>query len=424
MKTFIFGAGASIPFFKPTLDTAYLTDKVCCRAEWERMYALYSKYDGKNHQLVDIAIILQIIKEIKQAVPTVNFEQIAEIIDKISSWGFDKIPQHNMLNLLIYVLNTSFRPQNTNPFGIEWQDVPFLFRQIIAEAILDMETNHKAEGFESLISKQRNFIDAVCKSDEDISVISLNYDECLLDSLKGLGFEKGFRPKDDYNYGMQMDIKIFLEAKRVVYFPHGHLRFMFTDNDNVSYFSDSTTANRWRWENIDGALKGTTTTALPGKFASNYNTFISTGQTKDDGLNHLPYSVYYQRLAVDLYKSDTVYIIGYSFGDEHINRLLRSFINRDNENKVIVVDCYANLIDMTDTSEYSNSTLHKIHYYLGTYWYLTYSQAKGMMAANPQDIDNINMRGFGLLFPQVYYYKWGYESFLNQFNDILDIINL
>lgn len=66
---------------------------------------------------------------------TANFEQIAEVIDKISSYGFDKMPMNNMMNLLISVMNTGFKPNNTIPFGGEWSDVPFLLREIIAESI-------------------------------------------------------------------------------------------------------------------------------------------------------------------------------------------------------------------------------------------------------------------------------------------------
>ena len=421
MRTLIFGAGASIPFFTPTLDTAYLTDKVCSKVEWDRVHESYIHYNGKNQKLLNNEIVIRIINEIKHIQPKANFEQIAEVIDKISSWGFDKIPKNNMLNLLVYILNTGFQPMNPLPFGIEWQDVPFLFRQIIAEAILDLQDNHKSKEFTRLIEQQRDFISNVCEIDDEVSIISLNYDDCVLDSLVDLGFEKGFRPTN-LNYGMQMDVPTFLNARRVVYFPHGHIRFMFTDNDNVSYFTNSTTANRWRWENLDGVMVGSTATVLPGKFAYNYNTFLTTGQTKDEGLNHLPYSVYYQRMAVDLYKSNTIYIIGYSFGDDHINRLLRSFIKMGNRNRIVIVDFVPDMIDMTQTAESGNSIIHKIHYYLSTEWILTYKEGIGLMADNPQDIDNINERGFGQLFPQVYFYKWGYESFLDQFHDITNLI--
>lgn len=113
---------------------------------------------------------------------------------------------------------------------------------------------------------------------------------------------------------------------------------------------------------------------LPGKFAYNYNTFLSTGQTKDDGLNHLPYAIYYQRLAIDLFKSDTVYIIGYSFGDEHINRLLRSFLQLNFQNKIIIVDYYPDTITMMDEYMNPNSIITKINQNFGTEWQIMINQ--------------------------------------------------
>ena len=136
MKTFIFGAGASIPFFSPVLSTAYLTDRICIQKEWDRVMDKYKFYKGKNHLMIPSTTVLQVIDTILRIQPNANFEQIAEIIDKISSYGFDRIPTNNMMNLLISVMNTGFDPNNKNPFSSEWSDIPFLLREIIAEAIL------------------------------------------------------------------------------------------------------------------------------------------------------------------------------------------------------------------------------------------------------------------------------------------------
>ena len=45
MKTFVFGAVASIPFFDPRLNTRYLTSKVCDFAEWQRVIAKYLRFN-------------------------------------------------------------------------------------------------------------------------------------------------------------------------------------------------------------------------------------------------------------------------------------------------------------------------------------------------------------------------------------------
>ena len=120
MKTLIFGAGASIPFFEPVLNTAYLTNKVCDKTEWDRVIKKVRDYKGKNLVIVESSIIMSIIDAIRNFQPTANFEQIAEVIDKISSYGFDKMPMNNMMNLLISVMNTGFKPNNSeaDPKGL------------------------------------------------------------------------------------------------------------------------------------------------------------------------------------------------------------------------------------------------------------------------------------------------------------------
>lgn len=418
MKTLIFGAGASIPFFEPVLNTAYLTNKVCDKTEWDRVIKKVRDYKGKNLVIVESSIIMSIIDAIRNFQPTANFEQIAEVIDKISSYGFDKMPMNNMMNLLISVMNTGFKPNNSTPFGAEWSDVPFLLREIIAESILDLQNQHKATDFTKLIDLQHKFIKTVCNMDDEISVMSLNYDDCICDSLVGLNFEKGFL-KIDQRYSRQIDIDQFMHAKKVAYFPHGHLKFQFTDNDNVTFWCDSNQANKERWNGINGVAVGSTLSVLSGKFAYNYNTFLSAGQSKDDGLNHLPYAIYYQRLAVDLFKSNIVYVIGYSFGDDHINRLLRSFLQLSTQNKIIVVDYYPNTITMVEEYKDSNNIITKINQNFGTVWQIIYNQNSGKQPANSMEIGKMNTHGYGYLFQQVLFYKKGYKDFLNEFNEII-----
>ena len=128
MKTFIFGAGASIPFFDPQLNTSYLTGKVCDLREWQRVIAQYRQINptaaivGAN----DVMAVIQLILRMK---PQAHFEQIAEIIDKISSFGFDAVPDHNMYNLLVWVMNQNAHQQPQYNIDNGWMNIPFLFRE-------------------------------------------------------------------------------------------------------------------------------------------------------------------------------------------------------------------------------------------------------------------------------------------------------
>ena len=421
MKTFIFGAGASIPFFSPILSTSYLTNQVCDIENWNRVIQKYKDNQGSNHQIVGSNLIVEVINDISSVIPYANFEQIAEVIDKISSLGFDSLPLNNMMNLIFYLYLKNVRVEKQKPFGLEWIDVPFLYREILVEAILDLQEKHKAHGYDNLIELQRQYIKFICQADEQVNIMSLNYDDCINESLVGLGFERGFKIKDQ-NYLEQLDIKDFMTLKKVVYYPHGHLKFQFVDNDNVTYWHDSNLANKMRWESLNRKDLGTTLTSTPGKFSYNYNTFIFTGQTKDEGLNYLPYAIYYQRLSVDILRSDIIYIIGYSFGDNHFNRLLHSFLKMDDNHKVLIVDFYSD--EITTTKEYSSpdNIIFKIYNTLLTSWEVFVDKEGNLHPKNSQEIDNLNKKGYGLLFPQVYFYKKGYEAFLNEYENVLDIM--
>ena len=419
MKTLIFGAGASIPFFEPKLSTKYLTDKIIDRQEWDKVIAIVKSIKGEDYIIAKTEIVLQIIQTIQKIKPNANFEEIAEVIDKLSSFGFDMIPEHNMFNVVIHVMNTGFDPRVKKPFGCEWAMIPFLLREIIAMSIIELQNNHKIMDYDNLISLQKDFINSICEKDDDVSIMSLNYDECVLKSLEGLGFEKGFKTKNEH-YLMQLDTPTFMSAKKVVYFPHGNLRFQFTDNDNITYWSDANDAEAERWKGISSSSLGSTLTCSNGKFVYNYNTFISTGQTKDDGLNHLPYAVYYQRLGIDINKSDSIYIIGYSFGDDHINRLLRSFIEISPENKIYVIDYYPKEVAGTDEYKDQNNIITKLYFTFGAEWGVVYNRdTNETEPLNPEEIKKINSLGYGEIFKQVILYKKGFSEFLHEFNNVI-----
>ena len=151
-----------------------------------------------------------------------------------------------------------------------------------------------------------------------------------------------------------------------------------------------------------------------------FNTFITTGQTKDDSFNHLPYAIYYQRMACDIAKSDTVYIIGYSFGDDHFNRLMKSFLRIKDTNKVVIIDYYPSTIGMVDEYKDQNNIISKICQVFGTEWSVIYDSVKqATLPFNELEVNKLNKTGFGEIFKNVYFYKNGYNDFLNEFTEII-----
>lgn len=418
MTTFLFAAGASVPFFEnPSLSTWYLTQKVQDINEWQRVINRYKSIKGQNIVIAPPQFVVDVINKILNYIPDANFEQIAEVLDKISSYSMDPIPCHGMMNLVQCVLMDIMNIPKRR-LGIGMQEIPFLFREIIAEAILELERNNKSKNYMQLLEKQKAFIAHAAK-DEEASIISINYDNCVPDSLHDLGFDTCFKTVDS-RYLMQINIDRFMNASRVVYYPHGHLRFHFTDNDNVTYWHDSEMANNERWSGLNSSALGSTLTVTTGKFAYNFNTFITTGQTKDDSFNHLPYAIYYQRMACDIAKSDTVYIIGYSFGDDHFNRLMKSFLRIKDTNKVVIIDYYPSTIGMVDEYKDQNNIISKICQVFGTEWSVIYDSVKqATLPFNELEVNKLNETGFGEIFKNVYFYKNGYNDFLNEFTEII-----
>jgi len=403
MKTIFFAAGATIPFFEPKLSTQSITDAVCSQQNWENIInQLKQEKSGTPiyNPINDITTLRGL---------GLNFEQIAEVIDKIASLNIHPNPiANNPLGIIARMLNWQVPYEG-------WIYVPFLYREIIARYILDLEDNHKRNNYDALIEKQRNFINSVkTESGDDCSIISLNYDNCVKNSLNGLGIEHYFNGQNS-----ELDINNFMNSSNVVYYPHGHICFKFTDNRNISYYQDPHIAKAERWNGIVNSVN--THATLPfidGQFALNFNTFITTGKTKDEALNNLPYAVYYQRMAIDFFKSDTIYIIGYSFSDEHFNRLLKTYI-ACRRGRLVIVNHYPD--DVTMTNEYMDeyNIIRKIYDVFKPEWDILLDNEGTVHPFDQQEIDRINNQGWGNIFDNVTFYKKGYEDFLNEYHNVM-----
>ena len=88
MITFLFAAGASVPFFEnPSLSTFYLTQKVRDINEWQRVIKKYTLIKGQSVVIAPPQFVVEVIDMILSYAPDANFEQIAEVLDKISSYS-------------------------------------------------------------------------------------------------------------------------------------------------------------------------------------------------------------------------------------------------------------------------------------------------------------------------------------------------
>jgi hypothetical protein len=415
MNTILFGAGASIPFFDTSLTSTYITEQILDIANWKKVLKKLTKANKYGYNLIDINEVKPVLCYLSNLNEigcfNLNFEDIAEVLDKLSSYGFDALPQRNLLNTIL----SFFKPAIT--ISAKWQHIPFLLREIIANTIIDMHKNHCISNYDKMISLQNDFIGHIQREDNCISLVSLNYDDIVPTSVDTLNYISCHFTDNTKRHKNTINIKDFFKSKTVAYFPHGNLRFVFTDELNVSYSKDIDQAEKERW---DGLFNRGTTNVVNGSFSYDFNTFITTGKTKDNAFNNMPYSIYYQRLATDFLNSSKIFIIGYSFGDIHFNRLLRSFLYTNNENKVYVIDKYDSMVTMIDEYTDNSNIITKIHDTFQPDWYIIFNNKPSQKSPyNQLEVNKINQEGYGEIFDRIIFYKKGYDQFLNEFHKVL-----
>ena len=402
----ILGAGASRPFYQPELTTKHLTNVISNNGKWRDIVRKYTKKMGVNHSMVNTKVVLQVLQKIKHQ--NYNFEQIIEICDKISSFNINNPPKSKILHdILLY-----YGAKAPNSSNHVWDWVPFLFRQIIAEEIADLHQNHKVEAYCSLTNLQTQFISSISEG-KSINIYTLNYDEIILDAIQNLGFTTGFE-----NQG-RFCVNTFLSADRTISFLHGHSRFSF-DDDDIMYHATSQEANKHRLDklpagnNIKAHDQTRTKHFIDSSYSYAFNTFISTGQQKESTFDINPYSVYYQKFACDCLKANKIYVIGYSFSDLHINRIISNFLKISPCKKIVIVDFLSNPVHIVHDFKRPGSFIQKTFNIFGINGVATCNNGQDYFyRKKEQDLNNI---GFAEIYPRIFLHKNGYETFLNKYS--------
>ena len=173
MTTILYGAGASYGFFNIDPSSQYLTSKIKNVNVWQDALI---RYHNKN--LPSAQDIVKVIERICIADDKYNFEQICEVLDKFCSYHYDKLPKDTYLANIILTLCNGFLPTQFN-----WVDVPYVYRQILANTLVELHTTHKMPDYVNSISQQTAFLDFVCQIEEDkpVSIVSFNYDDIVLE---------------------------------------------------------------------------------------------------------------------------------------------------------------------------------------------------------------------------------------------------
>lgn len=393
MKLLLFGAGASIPFFKQPLTTAYITNEVLNKKIWATVLNQYWK--SSNEHIATPHQITKLIRTIKSNFYNANFEDICEVLDKLAllNWPFDyedkvvfKESIHSIIKCKVL--------KNGNKRNYYAHMIPFLYRCVLLSIFLKAENNH-SDSYKKLINKQKRFIEKYTLNTKS-SIVSLNYDDNLYQCVKGL-FNTGFIEDEKYINRNIFSVNEYFKANKTICFLHGNIRFW-----GYRFMNNIIEPLSNRIQNIYNLEDEYTPVNLSSK---SFNITLTTGRDKELTFNEHPYSAYYTKLAVDILESEEILIVGYSFNDEHINRLLKNFWSKNKIKRIVIVDKIEGLIDCNHPDNF-NGVIKKIEQVFST-------------SLNYNNIEEINTEGYGYLFPKILFFKKGYEAFLNEYDDVI-----
>jgi len=396
-RILLFGAGASVPYFRPSLTTNFLTKVVLNRRAWREIIQRYNNRIAANRLQLNETNILNMLLDICNINDNQNFEQIIEIIDKICSYNFDNGDNKTIHNIFRYYGAPNYCDYQ------EWGIIPFLSRQLISECILGLQTSnrHHVHDYDELLRLQRDFIQCMTKNDE-LSIITLNYDDILNESIQSLNIENGF-------INERFSTRSFFDASNTISFPHGHIRFII-DGRGLRNISNLNEANNIRFNNLFTITLDETQFLLNSNYSYVFNTSIVTGQLKESTFDENPFSAYYQKLAIDIFESQEIVIIGYSFQDSHLNRLLRNFLELNDTNIIKIISYIIQDINV-------NNFYGPFSFPFFSNMFRTFGIKSWPYYYN-HNLDIVNVTNYGEIYDRIFLYKNGYNNFLHEYNII------
>lgn len=403
----ILGAGASISNFDPPLTTLSLTEAVRDSSRWSDLLDRYHKI-AQSANTIDRQAVTDLISRLTDLGAKYNFEDYAEIIDKMASYTYGSNSDEKILHTAIRFLNPKpgFHALHT------WTAVPFLLRQLIAERIQEKHECEVAKDYQEQALALGSFM-AYLFSIVDLSVVSFNYDDVLNEASRSANviLEDGF--KSSY-----FDAADYINGQSIVAFPHGHARFVL-DGNGLRQYPTMHEANQKRLDNLYCATRDGTEYLISGPNSYSFNTFLTSGRDKDNSFNMNPYAAYYQRLASDLLRARVVIVIGFSFRDAHICRLLINFTKVRSDNILFVIDYKQEQIDISVELTKPESLIARLLNAAGVHSVPMSSIFPTRSYVLQDGVDDLNANGVGEIYPQIKMCKFGLAPFLRDYRSIM-----
>lgn len=252
------------------------------------------------------------------------------------------------LNELVDTIPDIISEQNQNKYYFANNNIDdFLFyrnknselanfkHKYIELAIAEIHTIIQNHVYEYSTCKKRDaffeYLDNIKQHTDSLRIYSLNYDCLPLLYLKNLSSEysNGFNSKND-----QIDIKGILtnESINCFYSLHGNI-YLKTDGANKIGGNDSQTTFANSQFDHTKFIKNQKPDSffLVDRYFNNYNdrkytldTGIISGFSKTELILEQPYQSYFHAFEKDVLSASKIIIIGYSFSDAHINRVIKN----------------------------------------------------------------------------------------------------
>ncbi len=443
----ILGAGASCEFIKTgeeCLSTSYLTDSLYSKENWTAVIQKYGtrnahfgrgtfNCDLDNISFSDVTKALALIGTLlksgsKKGYSEIDdFEHAIHLLDRISLivWA-DKSPvEVGLEGQLPYYFGKNFFDKcllaESDTDG--WLHVPFLAREIVASAIIDLW--ERREDKEQSLSTFGKLLLNIHDSFEQTSIFSFTYDALLYESIKhtpDLEWENGFSDNG-------FDAKRFLNTSEgIMAFVHGSIGFI-PEAEKMKFCEDWNAAQDNRFRNLKRNTQRQTLAFAMGQKGMQANTYLVTGLDKIDAFSAQPFSSYMFRFARDIEEADVIFIIGYSLRDSHIDHLLsniRYLANKRTRNFIFVTQAsetdIANQFD--GIVSYNQGIVQRIIQRLNSTW--SSNESTNIKNASPLHKEKIRTSlvadGFVQLFDNVTLFNNGTKNFIEKYDKVMSSI--
>ncbi|GIO97759.1 hypothetical protein J14TS5_28450 [Paenibacillus lautus] len=324
--TALLGAGASVDIGGPL--SVDLTDRVRAKAQ--------EIYDPKTENIDRVPFLNEVATKLDDyfSPEKSHFEDIFYALESLSSF------------------TRGWRPRTIKKFKphlgslLSPNDERFFDELLLLHAKRDLlsEVGDAINGYDSLFDPNgihswyaTFWKDAISECQWDIA--TLNYDHCIESSIDQYedGYEDIGREFKRFNPRRLLhntsDTKI-LHLHGSIFYGHPHTgnAFMFEDEQNDLYLFDKHQDASKTWFNNSFSTSQSHDEAHVGP--------IITGLRKTDKLLPFPYNSYYYNFQKALIENERLLIIGYSFGDYHLNSLMERMVRYHGQNRRIVLITY------------------------------------------------------------------------------------